>query len=145
MKTLKLKTRADAYMALDEDYPAIDCDQNLGTSLIPTQLTHGELPAQIENLESFVCHIFCKSGSHNLSELRWEMFRSRKLEVESLPPTRATILPHIICANYIALRDKLFTSNCQVLPPIDKNGWPHTGNCIPASKMSGRSHPKSCH
>ena len=50
------KSWADAYMALDEDDPTIDCFQNLGTALIPTQLTHGELPQQIKNLESFVCH-----------------------------------------------------------------------------------------
>ena len=41
------KTWADAYMNLDEDDPAIDCFQNLGTALITTQLTHGELPPQI--------------------------------------------------------------------------------------------------
>ena len=54
------KTWADAYMALDEDEPAIDCFQSLGTTLIPTQLTHKELPPQIKNLESFVCCVYCK-------------------------------------------------------------------------------------
>ena len=30
----------------------------------------------------------------------------------------------ILCVqNYIALCDKLYTPNCPVLPPIDKNGW----------------------
>ena len=63
------KSWADADMALDEDDPTIDCFQNLGTALIPTQLTHGELPQQIKNLQSFVCHVYCKSGSRNLPEL----------------------------------------------------------------------------
>ena len=36
------KTWVDAYMALDEDDPAIDCFQNLSIALIPTQLTLGE-------------------------------------------------------------------------------------------------------
>ena len=40
------KTWADAYRALDDDDPAIDCFQNLGTALNLTQLTHGELPPQ---------------------------------------------------------------------------------------------------
>ena len=44
-------------MALDEDDPAIDCFQNIGTALIPTQLTHWELPPQIENWESSVCRV----------------------------------------------------------------------------------------
>ena len=46
------KTWVDAYMALDEDDQAIDRFQCLGTALIPTQLTHGELPSQIKNSES---------------------------------------------------------------------------------------------
>ena len=53
-------------MALDEDDPAIDFFRNLDTALNPTQLTHGELPPQIENLESFVCHVYGKSGPRNL-------------------------------------------------------------------------------
>ena len=92
------KTWADAYMAHAEDDPAIDCFQNLDTALIPTHLTHWELPPQIENLESFVFHVYCKSGLPNLPELRWEMFRSRNLEGESLPPTQATIRTHIMRA-----------------------------------------------
>ena len=52
------KSCADAYMALDEDDSAIYCFQNLGTAIFPTQLTHGKLLPQIENLESFVCHFF---------------------------------------------------------------------------------------
>ena len=79
------KTWADAYMALDEDDPAIECFHNLGTGLIPTQLIYGELPPQLEGLERF--------GPSTLQALRWEMFRSRNLEGESLPPTRAAILP----------------------------------------------------
>ena len=93
-------------MALDEDDQAIECFQNLGTTLIPTQLTDGELPPQLEGLERFVCRVYCMSGPRNLPALRWEMFRSRNLEGESLPPTRATILPNITRANYIAMRDK---------------------------------------
>ena len=111
------KTWADAYMALDEGDPAIYCLQNRGTALIRTQLTHGELLPQIENLECFVT-FFCFLGSRYLPELRWEM--SGNWEGESLLPTRATILPHSMRANFIALHDKLYTSNCPVLPPIDK-------------------------
>ena len=117
------KTWVDAYMTLDEDDQAIECFQNLGTALIPTQLTDGELPPQLEGLEHLVCRVYCMSGPRNLPALRWEMFRSRNLEGESLPPTRATILPHITRANYIAMRDKSYTSNCPILPDIDKNGW----------------------
>ena len=37
------KTWANAYMALNEDDPAINCFQNLGTTPIPTQLSHGKI------------------------------------------------------------------------------------------------------
>ena len=65
----------------------------------------------------------CLSRPCKLLELQWEMFRSRNLEGDNLPPTGATILPHIMRANNIALRDKSYTSNWPILTPIDKNGW----------------------
>ena len=91
-------TWADAYMALDEDEPAIDCFRTLVQPLITTQLTHRQLPPQTENLESFVCHVNCKSGPHNLQEIRWEMFRSRNFE-EGKPNanTRSHSSPYYAC------------------------------------------------
>ena len=81
-------------------------------------------PPHLLGLEHFVCRVYCMSGpTTNLPSLRWEMFRTRNLEGESLPPTRATLLPRITCANYIAMRDKSYTTNCPVLPPIYKSGW----------------------
>ena len=64
------KTWADAYMALDEDDLAIECFQNLGTGLIPTQLIYGELPPQLEGLERFVCRVYCSSGPSTLQASR---------------------------------------------------------------------------
>ena len=40
-----------------------------------------------------------------------------------LPPTRASLLPHITRANYIALRDKSYTYSNPELPSIEQNGW----------------------
>ena len=48
---------------------------------------------------------------------------SKNLEGEMLPPTRAALLPHITRANYIAMRDKSYTTNCPTLLPIEENGW----------------------
>ena len=117
------KTWVDVYMSLDEDDPAIDCFRNLGLLVIPTQVDNGELPPQLQSLEHFVWRVYCMSGSTKLPSLRWKMFRTRNLEGESLPPTCATLLPHITRANYIAMRDKSYTTNYPVLPPIDKSGW----------------------
>jgi len=51
------------------------------------------------------------------------MFRSKNLEGEMLPPTRAALVPHIARANYTAVRDKSYITSCPVLPPVDQSGW----------------------
>ena len=51
------------------------------------------------------------------------MFRSKNLEGEILPPTRAALMPHIVRNNYIAMRDKSYVTCNPNLPPIDQSGW----------------------
>ena len=69
-------------MALDNDYPAIDCFRELGDGLIQNQLAKGEQPTQVKELKKFVCQVYCKVGPTTLPELRRELFRSRNLEGE---------------------------------------------------------------
>ena len=72
-----------------------------------------------------------------LPELRWELFRSRNLEGEMLPPTLGSLLPHITRANFMAMRDKSYTTSCPDLPPIKKNGWSeHEGAYITVKCLS---------
>ena len=40
-----------------------------------------------------------------------------------LPPTWAALLPQIIRANYVTMRDKSYLRDCPKLPPIEENGW----------------------
>ena len=40
-----------------------------------------------------------------------------------LPRTRAALLPHIIRANYVTMRDKSYLTDCLELPSIEENGW----------------------
>ena len=112
------KTWVKAYMALDDDHPAIDCFRKLGDGLIQNQLANGELPTPVKDLEKFVCQVYCKAGPTTLPELRWEHFRSRNLDGEMLPPTRASLLPHITRANFMAMHDKCYTNSCPDLPSI---------------------------
>ena len=56
----------------------------------------------------------------HLPSLRWEQFRSKNLEGEVLPPTRAALPPHIIRANY-ALCGTNDTS--QTVLSIEENEW----------------------
>ena len=117
------KTWANAYLKLDDDDPAIDCFKELGEVLIPPELINGELPVQVKGLEEFVCRVYSSTGPKSLPSLRWELFRSKHLEGEMLPPTRAALLPHILRANYIMMRDRSYQTNCPALPPIEENGW----------------------
>ena len=97
--------------------------RELGKSALPTKLMNGDLPPHINDLERFVCQVYSSSGPITLPALRWQLFRSKNLEREMLPPTRAALLPHIIRANYIAMRDKSYVTNCPKLPAIEENGW----------------------
>ena len=110
-------------MKLNVDDPAIKCFQELGQDYIPMELDNGELPLMIKGLERFVCRVYSSTGPTTLPALRWELFRSKNLEGEMLPPTRATLLPHIMRANYMSMRDKSYSVDCPVLPPIEQSGW----------------------
>jgi len=117
------KTWISTYMKLEDTDPIIACFQNLGEAPINTNLVDGELPINVQPFEKFVCRAYNSKGHASLPALRWELFRSKNLEGEMLPPTRAVLLPHITRANYIAMRDKSYTTNSPALPPIEENGW----------------------
>ena len=117
------KTWVSAYMKLSDDDPAIKDFQLLGSGPIPSDLVNGQLPQLLQGLEKFVCGVYSARGPFDLPSLRWELFRSKNLEGEMLPPTRASLLPHILRVNYIAQRDKSYKTSCPELPPIEDNGW----------------------
>ena len=117
------KRWVSSYMKLDEDDPVINCFRKLGEGPVPMELVNGVLPPQVKGLERFVCHVYCSTGPTTLPALRWELFRSKNLEGEMLPPTRAALIPHITRANYIAMRDKSYNTKCPALPPVEQNGW----------------------
>ena len=58
-----------------------------------------------------------------MATLRWEMFQSKNMEGEMLPPTRPALLPHISRANYISMRDKSYITRLPDLPAIEESGW----------------------
>ena len=77
----------------------------------------------LQPLEKFVCQVYSTTGPRSLLALRWELFRSKNLEGEMLPPTRASLLPHIKRANHIAMRDKSYHVRHPALPHNEDNGW----------------------
>ena len=120
---LSKNTWLKKYLQLDENDPVLDCFIRLGEQTIPDKLVGEELPAVVKPLEEFTCKVYSDLGIKSLPQLRWELFRTRNLEGESLPPTRAAILPHIIRANYVCMRDKSYQESCPTLPPIEDSGW----------------------
>ena len=117
------KTLVTAYMMLDNTDPIINCFRELGEGIIDAELVNGELPLSLKGLEKFISRVYCSTGPTTRPALRWELFRSKNLEGEMLPPTGSALLPHIIRANYIAMRDKSYLANCPTLPPIEEHGW----------------------
>ena len=87
------------------------------------QLINDELPIKVKALEHFVCCVYSSTSPTSLPLLRWELFRSKILEGDRLPPTRAALLPHIIRANYVTMRDKSYFTDYPELPSIEENGW----------------------
>ena len=61
----------------------------------------GDLPAQVEKLEKFVCQAYYPKGPTELPALRWEIFQSIKMEGEVLQQSRATLLLQIVRTNHI--------------------------------------------
>ena len=87
-----------------------------------------ELPEEVRPIEKFVCSVYSSGGATTTPALRWELFRSRNLESEKLPPTRATLMPHILRTNFVAMRDKRYTTPHPCLLPIEENGWMLAGD-----------------
>ena len=63
-----------------------------------------------------------ESNLDTLPELRWELFLHKNLEGEKLHPTRGTLLPHILCTNYMSIRDNSYAMAKPVLPALEING-----------------------
>ena len=51
------------------------------------------------------------------------LFRTKNLESELLPPTRATLLPHIQRTNYLYLVWRSFSSTHPDIPALTDCGW----------------------
>ena len=59
-------------------------------------------------------------------DLRNDLFRSKNLEAEKLPPTLGTFFPHVLRCNYVSMRDKSYTTAHPNLPSLDVSGWEQT-------------------
>ena len=87
----------DMGQCLLEADKAINHFKDLGKVSIPPKLINGELPSTLQSLEHFPFHVYSSKGPTNLCLLRWELFLSKNLEGEMLPPTRAALAIYPLC------------------------------------------------
>ena len=117
-------TWAKTYLSLDAADEIVNTFASLGQlDVSAMQVIDSKLPVELVALERFVCATYAPSGSSTLSSLRWELFQSRNLEGELLPPTVGTLFPHIQRTNFICMRDKSYTAPRPILPNLENNGW----------------------
>ena len=91
--------------------------------LSSTELIDGNLPGEMQPLEHFVCHVYSANGPQTLPQLCWELFRSKNMVSEMLPPTRATLLPHIQRTNFVCMVNKAYVTTHPQLPSLEDCGW----------------------
>ena len=118
------KTWISAYLSLPNDDPVVSTLQLMGEGVLANHdLVDGELPEAVRPVERFICSVYSSGGPSTIPALCWELFRSRNLEGEKLPPTISTLMPHISRTNVVAMRDKSYITPHPCLPPIEENGW----------------------
>jgi len=105
------KTWISNYLSLPPNDEIVRAFTSMGHDLnsVPTAckdlLDDRNLPTQYRPLERFVCKVYSQQRTIDaLPSLRWELFRKKNLEGEKLPPTRGTLIPHILRANYMSQR-----------------------------------------
>ena len=45
-----------------------------------------------------------------------------------LPPTRASLLPHVLRLNYMTMRDRSYVQAMPIIPPLEENEWKSENN-----------------
>ena len=123
------KTWITKFLQLDEAHDIVSAFLNLSASTVPRELNDGHLPQCLRPLEQFLCSVYCHDGPDDVEKLRWHIFRTKNVESDSLPPTKAALLPHIQRANYFALRDASYAT---LHPQLPEMGWSANGEPVPS-------------
>ena len=113
------------YLDLPEDDEVIQCFQKLGTLSISIDEFTDKLPDSVSTLETFLCSVYAPSGCsiRKIPDLRYELFRTKNLEGEKLPPTLSAFFLHIIRTNFVCMRDKSYGVAHPSLPSLIACGW----------------------
>ena len=103
----------NADLELPNDDDVIRTFQQFGKlSLLVEDFVDNKLPFTVAPSEKLVCSVYAPEDCsiRTIPELRWELFRSKNLKGEKLPPTLPTLCPHIMRSNFITEKDKSYTT-----------------------------------
>ena len=85
------KSWITSYLSLSSGDPVVSAFQLLGEGKLTSHdLEDGELPEEVRPMEKLVWSVYRSGGATSTPALHWELFRSRNLDGEKLPPTKAT-------------------------------------------------------
>lgn len=80
-------------------------------------------------LEKFVCQVFApKTQITSIETLRWNMFSKKQITNDLLPPTKASLRPHLKRANYQTIVWSRSSLRYQNLPSPANYGWTFENN-----------------
>jgi hypothetical protein len=106
------KKRLVTAFLLSEDKDLIEAFTSLGSIDMTPETV---LETVLDPIEKFVHSVY---GGN-----RWTLFRSRNLQAENLPPTRASLKPHICRTNYATKVGKSYVKWEPELPSPVGHGW----------------------
>ena len=119
-------------MSLLDDSPIVETFCQLGIKPLTTDdmidnPTYEQLdliiPDELKPLEHFMRSVYSTKDPYNVADLRWELFRTKLREGETLPPSKGAYIPHLMRANFVSMCDKSYTEYCPQLPEIKVSGW----------------------
>ena len=82
-----------------------------------------KLHVSVHPLERFTCLAYSKEGPYTLPDLRYKLWSSKNKESETLPPCRATLVPHIQRTDFVSRIHKSYNQTHPVLPALTESGW----------------------
>ena len=119
-----------------KQYLALESNSNIVYAFQKFGENEFNLDRMTNVLEIFVCAVYASNNKYkSVKELRWELFKSKNLEGEKLPPTLGALKPHIQRANLISLIAKGYREPQPQISLLTDNGW---------EKADGTLSPKKC-
>ena len=118
-----------AFLKLPDDDDVVSCFQTLGSLSLSVENYEEMLPLCLAPIEKFICSLYAPADCPitEIPDLRHELFLSKNLEGEKLPPTTSTLFLHLLRTNFVAARDNSYVTAHPVLPELTSSGWEKVG------------------